>query len=195
MMKLIRNDKAVSPVIGIMLMIVVTVILAGAVSSFSGGFVKNAGTPTQAVIKADYSQTNGMTITHIGGDVVNTLGTKIIVSPTMDFGGYDHLSWAVNTTVVKIDKPSGNTTTAKPWFDSTDYSSKSARTFQSGEIAYIKSTDLGEVQPKTYTVELNDSTNQNFGFKHTNTKGQRFILKLVDDKGKTIASTFVVVKP
>ena len=192
MMKLIRNDKAVSPVIGIMLMIVVTVILAGAVSSFSGGFVKNAGTPTQAVIKADYSQTNGMTITHIGGDVVNTLGTKIIVSPTMDFGGYDHLSWAVNTTVVKIDKPS-----AKPWFDPTKYASDCARTFQSGEIAYINSTDIGEVQPKTYTggATLNDSTNKNFGFKHTNTKGQRFILKLVDDKGKTVASTFVVVKP
>lgn len=190
MMKMMRNDKAVSPVIGIMLMIVVTVILAGAVSSFSGGFVKNAGTPTQAVIKADYSQTNGMTITHIGGDVVNTLGTKIIVSPTTDFGGYDHLSWAVNTSVVKIDKPS-----SKPWFNPTKYASDCARTFQSGEIAYINSTDIGEVQPKTYSSGLDDSMSSFYGFKHTNTKGQRFILKLVDDKGKTIASTFVVVKP
>lgn len=64
------EEKAVSPVIGVMLMIVVTVILAAAVSSFSGSIGQKETVP-QAIfrISASYSEQN-ITIEHLGGDPI-----------------------------------------------------------------------------------------------------------------------------
>ncbi len=190
-MVLRMNDKAVSPVIGVMLMLVVTIILAAAVSSYSGDLTSENEKASQMVIKAEFSQSSGMTITHMGGDTVNTLDTEIIVSPTKDFGSYDQLRWLVNSTVVKINKDG----TVKSWNDPSAFSSKLARTFQPGEVAYVSQDDLGEVQPKTYTSGINDSTSGYYGFANTNALGQRIVLSLVDSSGKTIAKTEVVVQP
>jgi flagellin-like protein len=190
MIKMLKNDRAVSPVIGVMLMLVVTVILAGAVSSFSGGLAGDAGNPSQAVIKADYSQSQGMTITHMGGDVINTLETKIVVSPTKDFGNFEHLNWEVNASVVMVSKDGSD----RPWFNpASSMSSSLARTFQPGEVAYVEVANIDEVQPDTYGT--GDATSSSHGFNHENALGQRFVLTLVDDGGNTIAKTYVAVQP
>lgn len=206
-MRLIRNDHAVSPVIGVMLMLVVTVILAAAVSGFSGGLVGDSSKPSQMAIKADYSQSQGLTITHMGGDVINTLSTKIIVAPTYDFGSYNQMRWEVDTSVVKINKLG----TAYPWFDPTQASSKSAKTFQPGETAYVEygnatnitvsstSYTVGDVlmyvQPGTYSTNPTDSYSSGYGFENSANTGQSFALSLVDGDGKTIAKTEVVIRP
>ncbi|KUK99006.1 MAG: Flagellin domain protein [Methanomicrobiales archaeon 53_19] len=186
--KNIMNEKAVSPVVGVMLMLVVTIIIAAIVSGFTGGLVSEAGKSAQASIKADYSQNSGLTITHLGGDIINTLQTKIIVQVTADFGSATQKSWEVNTSVVKIN--------GKPWFDKSDpYTSKMARTFQPGSTAVVIAEDLGQVQPQTYTSGTDDSTDKSCGFNHENAIGQRFILSLVDDAGRTIARTEVLIRP
>lgn len=208
-MKMIRNNNAVSPVIGVMLMLVVTVILAAAVSSYSGGLVDDNSKASQLAIKADYSQTKGMTITHMGGDIVNTLDTKVIVSTTKDFGMYDQLRWEVDTANISISKDK----TPKPWFDPTKTSSNSARTFQPGEVAYVEygnkitftagypsaSYTVGDVlmnvQPTTYTTAITDSYSSFYGFENAGNIGQRFVLSLVDGGGRTIAQTEVVIQP
>ncbi|MDI3539646.1 MAG: archaeal type pilus assembly protein PilA [Methanolobus sp.] len=191
------NDKAVSPVIGVMLMLVVTVILAAAVSSYSGGMAGDNQKASQMAIKADFSQSRGMTITHMGGDTINTLDTKIVVSPTKDFGSYDQMMWEVNLTKVMVNKAGGS----KAWYNSTAYSSNLARTFQPGEMAYISATDLKEVQPETYFATLSstvvtqdDALHPNYGFMTTTAVGQRMVLTLVDSSGKTIAKTEVVIQ-
>lgn len=190
------NDKAVSPVIGVMLMLVVTVILAAAVSSYSGGMAGDNQKASQMAIKADFSQSRGMTITHMGGDTINTLDTKIVVSPTKDFGSYDQMMWEVNLTKVMVNKAGGS----KAWYNSTAYSSNLARTFQPGEMAYISATDLNEVQPETYFYNHasnpeTDALHPNYGFMTTTAVGQRMVLTLVDSSGKTIAKTEVVIQP
>ncbi len=81
-----KDPGAVSPVIGVMLMIVVTVILAAAVSSFSGSITQKEAAP-QATFKvsASYSDKN-ITIEHLGGDVIYKDFIKIEISsgrPTM----------------------------------------------------------------------------------------------------------------
>ncbi len=190
-----KNENAVSPVIGVMLMLVVTVILAAAVSGFSGGLVGDSSKASQLAMKADYSQSQGMTITHMGGDIINTLDTNIIVSPTKDFGNYENLKWKVNTTFVYINKDG----TAAKWNDpSAKGSSDLARTFQPGEVAYVSSSDLPEVQPETYFKSGDatvDAYNEYFGFLTDTAVGQRFVLSLVDSEGKTIAKTDVVIRP
>jgi flagellin-like protein len=188
------NDKAVSPVIGVMLMLVVTVILAAAVSSYSGGIAGDNQKAAQMAIKADFSQSQGMTITHMGGDTVNTLDTKIIVSPTKDFGSYDQMMWEVNLTKVMVNKAGGS----KAWYNSTAYSSNLARTFQPGEIAYMNAADLKEIQPETYSrgsAPEDDALHPNYGFMTTTAVGQRIVLSLVDSSGKTIVKTEVVIQP
>jgi len=209
-----KNDDAVSPVVGVMLMLVVTIIIAAVVSGFAGGLASGTSKAAQVSLKADYSQSEGMTITHMGGDVINTLRTKIIVAPTADFGSYEQLRWEVNTTVVNITKDGED----KPWSDPLKTSSSIARTFQPGETAVVpygekvtvpdldtssaREVDvgwhLGQVQPRTYTaVESTDtdSGHRYYGFQHSNAIGQRFILSLVDDAGRTIAQTEVQIRP
>lgn len=87
-MKLFKDTKAVSPVIGIMLMIVVTVILAAAVSSTSTGLMKSSEAAPNAVFKVKVvmvptgSMGNPdpamMTITQVTGDSIPTKDLKIV---------------------------------------------------------------------------------------------------------------------
>ncbi|SCL74258.1 hypothetical protein L21_0126 [Methanoculleus chikugoensis] len=185
-----KNDDAVSPVVGVMLMLVVTIIIAAIVSGFAGGLASGTSKPVQATIKADYSQNNGMTITHTGGDTINTLQTKIIVAPTADFGGYEHLRWEVSTANVNVAKDGGG----RPWFDPKKSSGELARTFQPGEMAVVR--DLAQVQPAmSGEPGETDVNNVDYGFQNKNARGQRFILSIVDDTGRTIAQTEVLIRP
>ncbi|MDI3485781.1 MAG: archaeal type pilus assembly protein PilA [Methanolobus sp.] len=78
--KIILSETAVSPVIGVMLMIVVTVILAAAVSSFAGG-IKNKDDPTNAVFDVTCSASDNLiTIKHMGGDVIYKEDIRILVA-------------------------------------------------------------------------------------------------------------------
>lgn len=224
-----KTDDAVSPVVGVMLMLVVTIIIAAVVSGFAGGLAGGTSKPAQLSIKADYSQSTGMTISHMGGDTISTLNTKIYVAPTADFGNYDQLRWEVNRSAVLVQKGREQTDNSTyypnpyyeedkwPWADPNLLSTYTARTFQPGETAVVpygekvtvpdldttssaRDVDvgwhLGQVQPGTYTaVESTDSGHRYYGFQHSNAIGQRFILSLVDDAGRTIAYTEVQIKP
>lgn len=48
-----RKDDAVSPVIGVMLMLVVTIVIAGLVAAFAGGLFTTVDTPPQVTFKVD----------------------------------------------------------------------------------------------------------------------------------------------
>jgi len=95
------DEHAVSPVIGVMLMIVVTVIIAAIVSGFAGVYADADKKAPVAVISCKYmaptgvSSTNsdgtyggvvvaipdgGLLFTHEGGDFVNLLNTYLVVS-------------------------------------------------------------------------------------------------------------------
>jgi FlaG/FlaF family flagellin (archaellin) len=69
---MIRNSgDAVSPVVGVMLMLVVTIILAAVVSGFASGLADNTETTPQASISADFSCSpygNQTVFSHNGGD-------------------------------------------------------------------------------------------------------------------------------
>jgi len=68
-----RNEDAVSPVIGVILMVAITVILAAVIAAFVfglGGQQQNA--PTASIVASNYPDTTGpdMKIQHKGGDIL-----------------------------------------------------------------------------------------------------------------------------
>ncbi|WP_321416553.1 type IV pilin N-terminal domain-containing protein [uncultured Methanomethylovorans sp.] len=87
-MKMLKDSKAVSPVIGVMLMLVVTVILAAAVSSTSSGLMKSSDAAPSAVFDVKVVMTPAgsmgnpdpsmMTITEVTGDAIDTKDLKIV---------------------------------------------------------------------------------------------------------------------
>ena len=73
--KIFKNDRAVSPVIGVVLMVAITVILAAAIGSSVFGQSPAKSAP-QANINAKFSNYTGsipanITIEHLGGDTIN----------------------------------------------------------------------------------------------------------------------------
>jgi len=80
------RDDAVSPVVGVMLMLVVTIIIAAIVSSFAGGLGSTSGTAPTATLAVKMSagpNDTNVTIEHLGGDPLATKDLKIVSSYTI----------------------------------------------------------------------------------------------------------------
>lgn len=83
------KDSAVSPVVGVLLMLVVTIIIAAIVSGFAGGM---AGTQQKAPQASFDVKTQGsgtsfdIYFIHRGGDTINSKNTNIITLTTLPNG-------------------------------------------------------------------------------------------------------------
>lgn len=80
------SDDAVSPVVGVMLMLVVTIIIAALVSSFAGGLgTSTEATPTVA-FTVDYSKEDGLLLTSASASSALTFGSdfNVLVSDLAD---------------------------------------------------------------------------------------------------------------
>ena len=93
-----ERESAVSPVVGVMLMLVVTIIIAATVSAFAGGLVGTADKAPQAAFEVKISLMHQdwggidrtMTISHLGGDPIDTARLKIITSWTNKTANIDN---------------------------------------------------------------------------------------------------------
>jgi flagellin-like protein len=97
--QLFNDEKAVSPVIGVILMVAITVILAAVI----GTFVLNLGqglnqSAPQASFGFDYSGTTNVTITHESGDSIDAarLTTTGLDSGPVEWDGHNGLSGTVS---------------------------------------------------------------------------------------------------
>lgn len=83
-MKWFRDEKAVSPVIGVILMVAITVILAAVIASFVFGLgskaPKSAPQAQLVVTKAVNGSTETIYIEHRGGEAITVSDLKIIVT-------------------------------------------------------------------------------------------------------------------
>lgn len=84
------NDDAVSPVIGVMLMLVVTIVIAAVIAVFASGTVGDIEESSNVILKLEDYNINVasgtiqyMTFVHKGGDVITTRDLKIRI----DYGG------------------------------------------------------------------------------------------------------------
>lgn len=88
-MKRTKKESAVSPVVGVMLMLVVTIIIAGVIAAFAGGMANTTEKAPNAVFDVHiYTAANvggtmsktfapDFTIDHISGDSLNTADLKL----------------------------------------------------------------------------------------------------------------------
>jgi flagellin-like protein len=75
------GDRAVSPVIGVILMVAITVILATVIGAVVLDFGNNAGdsSPSASLSVSASTSTSNVTIEHTGGDALQSDQTRVIV--------------------------------------------------------------------------------------------------------------------
>jgi flagellin-like protein len=83
--ELFTDDSAVSPVIGVILMVAITVILAAVIGSFVlnlGGSLQD--TAPQASFGFDYDNADNVTVTHQSGDTIEAARLNVTSSVALD---------------------------------------------------------------------------------------------------------------
>jgi flagellin-like protein len=79
------DDDAVSPVIGVILMVAITVILAAVIASFVLGLGDSTNTTPSASFDSDYDATGStLTLTHESGDTLQTSQVTTSISEDPD---------------------------------------------------------------------------------------------------------------
>lgn len=85
-LKKTETDDAVSPVVGVMLMLVVTILVAAVVTTFATGLTSETTPTPQAVFSVEYdafehafSKTAVITWTHKGGDTLDPNSVELIL--------------------------------------------------------------------------------------------------------------------
>ena len=129
------REHAVSPVVGVMLMLVVTIIIAAVVSAFAGGALSNTQKTPSATIKGVFSQSGGMQIIHAGGDTIPTqdLAFEMVLDPTFGTGLDAIANQMINRSIITDSK-------GKYLLNGTSGLSEVDPSFKPGDAFYINVT-------------------------------------------------------
>ncbi|WP_091688885.1 type IV pilin [Methanococcoides vulcani] len=104
-----RNEDAVSPVIGVILMVAITVILAAVIAAFVFGMGPSEMAP-QSSLRMSNVSTSGFSLEHQGGDIIKYDGINITVDGS-DIGAINGSTGTlsagetiyISTTVANLD--------------------------------------------------------------------------------------------
>jgi archaeal type IV pilus assembly protein PilA len=161
---LLRNDmqdRAVSPVIGVLLMVTLTLILAAIVNSYTGGLVEIEPKSPSVTLQVTYSQSGGMEIRHVSGDQIPTKDVKLMVYPSPCFGrNASQYSSVVNKSYITDSKGAS-------WINDID-------SLKPGEVAYI--TNNTGTRNLTHLQE--NIKDQKYWFNQSNKVGNTFFLNI-----------------
>jgi FlaG/FlaF family flagellin (archaellin) len=177
-----KIESAVSPVIGILLMLVVTIIIAAVVSGFAGGLGSTDKVP-KATISGTFSQSGYMSITHNGGDTLATPDTRVVVRLSNEFGDVDYMSWDINKTILTSQVSDSSIGAATAWMRKDGYSGVKA--WQAGETMYVPHAGLPYIQ--------NTAVSSTYMINATANVGKNFWVELYDKSGKAITKSQVKI--
>jgi flagellin-like protein len=90
-MKFERNDEAVSPVIGVILMVAITVILAAVIAAFVFGMGPPKQAPQASITATINTSASDVKLEHQGGSDITLSDAKIIVEQ-----GSNRVQWATS---------------------------------------------------------------------------------------------------
>jgi FlaG/FlaF family flagellin (archaellin) len=108
--KAVQNQDAVSPVVGVMLMLVVTVIIAAIVSAFAGGLAETEQKAPQITLTAEANADEYILLEHLGGDPLNTGSVTVrtfIPAGTFKDMNYEIEKWGNQTYCPTNDRVDG----------------------------------------------------------------------------------------
>ena len=162
-----KKEDAVSPIVGVMLMLVATIIVAAIVAAFAGGMAAEVDSSPNIIITGTYSQTDGLILKHVSGDSVS--GADIYVRPADGFStSYHKLSWK-----------SASIPENAVW--------------SAGDIIEVEAENI---QPETDGAKdsgtNHDGSSSYYGFKNTGSIGKSMTVEVHKD-GRIIASTTVKI--
>ena len=185
--KIQRNDRAVSPVVGVMLMLVVTIIIAAIVSGFAGGLINSNQKAPQATIQATYSVASGTLIMyHAGGDELQIANIYVVARGIdAENSGYGSTMTRVSLNKSKICNSAGSLCWQTPTGIVTIPVWRSGETMVSNDTSNLKimyeggagMSGAGLVAPTSNDI------------------GKSFNLEIDSTDGKAIAKTTVKVGP
>ena len=178
--KLKLGNEAVSPVVGVMLMLVVTIMTAAMVSGFAGGLPDTSYKSSSIALKATYSQANGLTLINMGGEPLGTSDIVVLTRLTDTFGDSGHLTWTINPfdIVTKRGQDAGG---EYAWY--TEDGSYGARSFAAGDAAYVAPEYMQNGLDADDTLSFNNADNI----------GKEFWVELSDKSGMIFAKTKAVI--
>jgi len=191
------NERAVSPVVGVMLMLVVVIIIAAVVSGFAGSMMGTQKKVPQASIQGKFSISNGMQIIHAGGDPIALNDVNFIIRDNSVFGpNLDQITTQV------LSKANITNVNGIPVMNSDG--SVNITSFSSGDTLYISASSLtcNILQPMVAPVDYDgssvtfvstDPAHWNLCLRNTNSIGKSFTLETDDKKGNLISRTDVTI--
>jgi archaeal type IV pilus assembly protein PilA len=191
------TESAVSPVVGVMLMLVVVIIIAAIVSGFAGSMMSTQKKVPQATIQGTFSVSNGMQITHAGGDPIALNDVNFIIRDNSVFG--PNLDQVTTQVLNKGNMTNGN---GIPVMNSDGTVGITA--FSSGDSLFISASNSTcnllqpMVAPTDYdgvstTFSSSDPAHWNLCIENTNSIGKSFTLETDDKKGNLISRTDVTI--
>lgn len=191
------QESAVSPVVGVMLMLVVTIIIAALVSAFSGSLAGGQTKTPQATIDADFSITDGMVIRHTGGDSLPTGDVQLTLWDGPTFG-----SNAEQNTKQVLDF--GNLTDSSGMAIQSESGVFNTTAFVPGDVFTMSAAncDCAVLQPNIMPTDYVPGSGSYSGtqtarwglcIKNPKNIGKDFYIAISDKKGNLIAKTTVKV--
>lgn len=191
------SNEAVSPVIGVMLMLVVTIIVAAVVSAFAGGMIDGQETVPQASISGSFSIADGMTISNNGGDPLSTENIDFVLRLSDLFGsemeakGVDTID---KTIIYKLDSDGNKTQLMN------DLGEYGFFSFSAGDTLYINESNCNAtiLQPNVAPHNWTPTHPQfkgywPFCFQNPDNIGKYFYLEVIDENGNLISRSEVTV--
>jgi FlaG/FlaF family flagellin (archaellin) len=189
-----KIDNAVSPVVGVMLMLVVVIIIAAIVSAFAGGVVQTNDKTPQASIQGKYRQAGGLELIHAGGNELVTKDIQIMVRKTDEFGsGLSMFSPTV------LENSFIQNTEGKYWFNVSD-GTMAVMVWRPGESMFINCTDSSSSKfatcPSfTSTVCAGPKNCKINDYGNTINLGKRLTLEVSYKNGKMISKSDILIQP
>lgn len=200
------KEDAVSPVIGILLMIVVTVIIAAVVTGFASSLVNTETDARSAQISGEFSISNGMSITHIGGDDLPTKNILITIrdSDVWGPGAEEKTVQVVNKT--NLSNMHGNDPIGAAYWQAAD-GTVNITSFKAGDTYYISpwNCTCNNLQPdekpsdyaptkSNWAYSGSKTAFWNLCFRNSDNIGRSFPMDITDaTTGKLIASTKIPI--
>jgi len=181
------TDAGVSPVVGVMLMLVVTIVIAAIVSAFAGGLGSAQSKAPQATISGTYSQSHGLMFSHDGGDGLTTGNLLVqIRESTQIYQDADH--WMATINHANITDVTGN----KYWL--ADSTNNTLSSFLPGDTAYVSATNSSGTVLFPQLAQYS-SSEKGYTLSDPINIGKTVTLELYDIKtNKMIAKTDIVIK-
>lgn len=173
-----EKENAVSPVVGVMLMLVVTIIIAALVSAFAGGL----GTTTEAkpmiTFSAEYGQHNGLLLRATSATESLEYGKdfQIYINKPSDANEFTMLNAANASVGYKIET------------DKTGKVTETGIFFTTGKVIYFSHDDLAESYKEITGSTANGDTWTAVGWSD-DLIGRDFTVKLVDSDGTVYGQT------